>query len=80
MTALELKASLLQTISDIDDQTIIQRINNYVRNVLSRSEKKPSNRDLTIDPDVMAIVSHLNSISSDNDREEYRMYLEEKYK
>ena len=51
MTAIELKASLLNSIKEIDDVNLIERISRYVRKAIGENKKnKITKADLVIDP------------------------------
>ena len=60
MTAIELKASLLNSIKEIDDVNLIERISRYVRKAIGENQKnKITKADLVIDPRALDIIKNL---------------------
>ena len=60
MTAIELKASLLNSIKEIDDVNLIERISRYVRKAIGENKKnKITKADLVIDPRALDIIKNL---------------------
>ena len=61
MTAIELKASLLNSIKEIDDVNLIERISRYVRKAIGENQKnKITKADLVIDPRALDIIKNLS--------------------
>ena len=69
MTAIELKASLLNSIQEIDDVNLIERISRYVRKA-----------DLVIDPRALDIIKNLKGGRAIDDKAAIHKHWEEKYK
>ena len=62
MTAIELKASLLNSIKEIDDVNLIERISRYVRKAIGENQKsKITKADLVIDPRALDIIKNLKA-------------------
>ena len=60
MTAIELKASLLNSIKEIDDVNLIERISRYVRKAIGENQKSIITKaDLVIDPRALDIIKNL---------------------
>lgn len=57
MTALEMKASLINSIEGINDESVINRISRYVSKIIKEPKRaKISKSDLVINPIAMDIV------------------------
>lgn len=81
MTAIELKASLLDSIQDINDVSVIERISKYVKKVICQTQhNKITKADLVIDPEVAAIVKDLKGGPAIDDKAAIHKIWEEKYK
>lgn len=81
MTAIELKASLLDSIQSIDDVNLIERISRYVRKAIGETKKDRITRaDLVIDPEIAAIVKDMKSGPAIDDKAAIHKHWEEKYK
>lgn len=81
MTAIELKASLLDSIQGINDASLIERISRYVKKTLGEAKKNKITRaDLVIDPEVAAIVKDIKGGKAIDDKEAIHKHWEEKYK
>ena len=58
MTAIELKASLLNSIKEIDDVNLIERISRYVRKAIGENQKSIITKaDLVIDPRALPFIN-----------------------
>ncbi len=81
MTAIEMKASLLDSIQSIDDANLIERISRYVNKIV-RAEKKNriTRADLVIDPIALDIVKNLKGGPAIDDKAAIHRIWEEKYK
>ncbi|AGB27614.1 hypothetical protein Prede_0231 [Prevotella dentalis DSM 3688] len=80
MTALEMKSSLLQTISEIDDAELIRKISAYVNRSMGMLGRSGiSRKDLVVDPEVMSAVIGVKGGPDLNEQEAYRRYIVEKY-
>ena len=81
MTAIELKASLLNSIKEIDDVNLIERISRYVRKAIGESKKsKITKADLVIDPRALDIIKNLKGGRAIDDKAAIHKHWEEKYK
>ncbi len=81
MTAIELKASLLDSIQGINDASVIERISRYVKRVVDETKRgKITKADLVIDPEVAAIVKDLKGGPAIDDKAAIHKIWEEKYK
>lgn len=81
MTAIELKASLLNSIQEIDDVNLIERISRYVRKAIGESQKnKITKADLVIDPRALDIIKNLKGGPAFDDKAAIHKHWEEKYK
>jgi hypothetical protein len=81
MTAIELKASLLNSIKEIDDVNLIERISRYVRKAIGESQKnKITKADLVIDPRALDIIKNLKGGPAFDDKAAIHKHWEEKYK
>ena len=80
MTAIELKASLLNSIKEIDDVNLIERISRYVRKAIGENKKnKITKADLVIDPRALDIIKNLKGGPAFDDKAIHK-HWEEKYK
>ena len=81
MTAIELKASLLNSIKEIDDVNLIERISRYVRKAIGENQKnKITKADLVIDPRALDIIKNLKGGAAFDDKAAIHKHWEEKYK
>ena len=81
MTAIELKASLLNSIQKIDDVNLIERISRYVRKAIGENKKsKITKADLVIDPRALDIIKNLKGGPAVDDKAAIHKHWEEKYK
>lgn len=81
MTAIELKASLLDSIQGINDANLIERISRYVKKVIGETKKnRITKADLVIDPEIAAIVKDLKGGPAIDDKAAMHKHWEEKYK
>lgn len=81
MTAIELKASLLDSIQGINDASLIERISRYVKKVIGETKKnRITKADLVIDPEIAAIVKNLKGGPAIDDKAAMHKHWEEKYK
>lgn len=81
MTAIELKASLLNSIKEIDDANLIERISRYVRKAIGENQKsKITKADLVIDPRALDIIKNLKGGPAFDDKAAIHKHWEEKYK
>lgn len=81
MTAIELKASLLDSIQSIDDVSLIERISRYVRKAIGETRHgQITKADLVIDPRALDIVKGLKGGPAIDDKAEMHKHWEEKYK
>lgn len=80
MTAIEIKASLVDSIQRINDVTLIERISRYVRNAVSEANRdRITPTDLVIDPEVENIVKGLKNGPAIDDKVAIHQHWEEKY-
>ena len=80
MTAIELKASLLNSIKEIDDVNLIERISRYVRKAIGENQKnKITKADLVI-PRALDIIKNLKGGPAFDDKAAIHKHWEEKYK
>jgi len=80
MTAIELKASLLNSIKEIDDVNLIER-SRYVRKAIGENQKnKITKADLVIDPRALDIIKNLKGGPAFDDKAAIHKHWEEKYK
>lgn len=64
MTAFELKTSLLNSIQEIDDNSLLERISRYVKKAIGESKKnRITKADLVIDPRALDIVKDIKGRS-----------------
>lgn len=81
MTAIELKASLLDSIQGINDVSLIERISRYVKKAIGETNKnRITKADLVIDPEVAAIVKDIKGGPAIDDKAAMHKHWEEKYK
>lgn len=81
MTAIELKANLLDNIQDINDVSLIKKISAYVKRVLGESKTdKITKKDLVVNPIALDIVKNLKGGPTIDDKEAIHKHWEEKYK
>lgn len=81
MTAIELKASLLNSIKEIDDVNLIERISRYVRKAIGENQKSIITKaDLVIDPRALDIIKNLKGGPAFDDKVAIHKHWEEKYK
>ena len=80
MTAIELKASLLNSIQEIDDVNLIERISRYVRKAIGESKSNITKADLVIDPRALDIIKNLKGGRAIDDKAAIHKHWEEKYK
>ena len=81
MTALEMKASLINSIEGINDESVINRISRYVSNIIKEPKRaKISKSDLVINPIAMDIVKGIKGGPAIDDKEAMHKHWEEKYK
>lgn len=81
MTAIEMKASLLDSIQGINDVSLIERISRYVKKAIGETKKnRITKADLVIDPEIAAIVKDMKSGPAIDDKAAIHKHWEEKYK
>jgi hypothetical protein len=81
MTALEMKASLINSIEGINDESVINRISRYVSKLIKEAKKDRIRReDLFIDPEVASWVKDIKGGPVIDDKEAMHAHWEEKYK
>jgi hypothetical protein len=81
MTALEMKASLINSIEGINDESVINRISRYVSKLIKEAKKnRISREDLVIDPEVESWLKGIKGGSAIDDKEAMHRHWEEKYK
>lgn len=81
MTAIELKASLLDSIQGINDANLIERISRYVKKVIGETKKnRITKADLVIDQRALDIVKNLKGGPAIDDKAAMHKHWEEKYK
>lgn len=59
MTAFELKTSLLNSIQEIDDNSLLERISRYVKKAIESKKNRITKADLVIDPRALDIVKDI---------------------
>lgn len=81
MTAIEMKASLLDSIQGINDVSLIERISRYVKKAIGETKKnRITKADLVIDPRALEIVKDLKGGPAIDDKAAIHKHWEEKYK
>lgn len=81
MTAIELKATLLDNIQEINDVNLIKKISAYVMRVVGESESNKINKkDLAVNPIALDIVKNLKGGQAIDDKRAIHKHWEEKYK
>lgn len=81
MTTIEMKASLLNSIQSIDDESLIERISRYVKRAIGETKRNHITKaDLVIDHEVEAIVKDLKGGPPIDDKAAIHKHWEEKYK
>lgn len=81
MTAIEMKASLLDSIQGINDVSLIERISRYVKKAIGENKKnRITKADLVIDPRALEIVKDLKGGPAIDDKAAIHKHWEEKYK
>lgn len=81
MTAIELKTSLLNSIQELNDEGLLERIGRYVKKAIGESNKERITKaDLVIDPRALDIVKGLKGGPVIDDKATIHKVWEEKYK
>ena len=77
----ELKTSLLNSIQEIDDNSLLERISRYVKKAIGESKKnRITKADLVIDPRALDIVKDIKGGPAIDDKAAMHKHWEEKYK